>query len=103
MNNRGYVYIITEGEGRYKIGYTKKSVESRIKSLQTGNPNQLSLVKYHEVYMPSRIETMLHNYYKDCLVKGEWYDLSSDQIEEFGAICDRFQLVNYSLKDNPFW
>ena len=41
----GYVYFITNGEN-IKIGYTKNSVQKRLKQLNTGSDKQLYILGY---------------------------------------------------------
>ena len=41
----GYVYFITNGDN-IKIGYTKNSVQKRLKQLNTGSDKQLYILGY---------------------------------------------------------
>lgn len=69
----GYVYLITD-EKYVKIGVAK-SVENRIKTLQTGNPKQLRLIKTIHTYNPYKLETDLHNLFENKRVNNEWFDV----------------------------
>lgn len=102
----GYVYLIgeMENEGRFKIGSTKcKDVNKRLKQLQTGNSNQLYIKDFFQTDRPFRLEKMLHNRFKYANLIGEWYSLNDDDTEQFKAICEGFQKVMDSLKENPFF
>ena len=48
LNNRGFVYLLCDGE-HFKIGMTKKDIYKRISELQTGNPNEIWLHSYSEI------------------------------------------------------
>lgn len=80
-----FVYFITEG--RYvKIGVSN-SIESRIKSIQTGNPNVVSCVtKWKCKGHPYKLEKKLHKYYESHMIRGEWFDIL-DKVEEFKHVC----------------
>ena len=44
----------------YKIGMTRGKIEKRIKQLQTGNSEEITLLKYHETEYPFFLENGLH-------------------------------------------
>lgn len=102
----GYVYLIgeTENQGRYKIGSTRaKKVETRLKQLQTGNPEELYIKESFETEHPFKLEKMLHNHFKSSQLTGEWFELSEDDTKAFKGICEDKMKVIESLKDNPFY
>ena len=102
----GFVYLIGElnEENKYKIGSTKcKDINNRMKQLQTGNSNPLFLKAYYETSKPFKLETMLHNKYKDCNVIGEWFELKEEDVDSFGSTCHNFQNIIDSLKENPYF
>ncbi len=102
----GYVYLIGEigNEGKYKIGSTRaKSVDKRLKQLQTGNPSLLYIKDSFETAHPFKLEKMLHNHFGDKAIIGEWFELSEADTEAFKGICEDKMRVIESLKDNPFY
>ena len=102
----GYVYLIGEigNEGKYKIGSTRvKSVDKRLKQLQTGNSSQLYIKDSFETAHPFKLEKMLHNHFADKSLIGEWFELSEADTEAFREICEDKMRVIESLKDNPFY
>jgi hypothetical protein len=102
----GYVYLIGEEneENKYKIGSTKcKDINKRLKQLQTGNSNQLYIKAYYETSRPFRLETMLHNKFKEYNVIGEWFELNKDDIESFESVCHSLQNIIDCLKENPYF
>jgi hypothetical protein len=105
----GFVYLINiERTDLYKIGITRKTVEERIKSLQTGNPLKLTLVEKYESKIYQKIESVIHRMLKhkkyisedfDTL-KGEWFKLTFDEVLGFKKMCNQIEeSINY-LKEH---
>ena len=100
----GFVYLIADNEGRYKIGSTRaKKVDKRLKQLQTGNASELCIKETFETEHPFKLEKMLHNHFKYKNLNGEWFELSEADTEAFRGICEEKMKVIESLKDNPFY
>ena len=78
-SSRSFVYIIREeGNKRFKIGVSNNP-DKRLKTLQTGNPEDLILLYTSLVCSNSfEIEASAHEYFKDYLLRGEWFDPSLD-------------------------
>jgi hypothetical protein len=71
LDRVGYLYFVaSERQGAIKIGFAEE-VYMRLKSLQTGNPDELTLL----AVVPCRIqaETLLHQYLKHKRIRLEWY------------------------------
>ena len=84
----GFVYLIGEinSDNKYKIGSTRaKSINKRLKQLQTGNSNELFIKSFYETDKPFKLETMLHNRFKDNNVIGEWFEMKEDEIIIYGT------------------
>ena len=73
------VYVITDGK-YFKIGYTDGAVETRIDTLQTGNPNRLILV--YQMAGSRALEKELHGIYAAKRLSGEWFDLTNKDLKE---------------------
>lgn len=98
----GFVYLIEDMDSRtYKIGVTKGDPQTRLKKLQTGNSSKLLIKHLYECEYPYRLESMLHNHYKEYRELNEWYGLPD--INEFLNKCNEFNEIINSLKDNPFF
>lgn len=98
----GYVYLIQDIDNdTYKIGVTKGDPQTRLKKLQTGNSCKLEIKYLYECKYPYRLETMLHNYYKEYQVINEWFGLPD--INGFLDKCHEFDNIISILKDNPFF
>lgn len=72
--NEGYVYIVSDGHF-CKIGVSNDDVNERIKKLQTGNPNKITLLTSLLCKKPYTIESFLHSLFVTKHVHGEWYDI----------------------------
>lgn len=99
-----YVYLIEdESNWLYKIGVSKRDPKLRLQKLQTGNPSRLKLVTQFETEYPYRLESMLHNRYKQYQVLNEWYDLPLNIVKSFNEICAGLNDIIIVMKDNVFF
>jgi len=97
------VYLISCGElgnKRYKIGYTKKPVEQRLKQLKTGNHQELKIEQIFQTKWGTKIESILHRNYKNTKVSGEWFDLSQEQVDRFLVECVNLEKFLNEIKQN---
>ncbi len=105
----GYVYLILEvnqhGEEAYKIGISKNPPKKRLKQLQTGNPNQISILNSYESKNYKKIEQWLHGRYsrKKTLAQNEWFNLTSEEVLGFLDECKKAEATFDLLKSNPFF
>ena len=75
----GYIYIINiKGTNFYKIGRSMNGGASRLKSMQTGMPYDLILIKNIKCENQCDVERGLHKQFKKYLVRGEWFELDID-------------------------
>lgn len=84
------VYLIcAEFEGRrlFKIGYTRRPIEKRIKEIKTGNGHEIYLVSSFNSKWGTKIEAQLHRTFKSKKVNGEWFDLTDEEVKSFGDKC----------------
>lgn len=75
------VYFITDGS-YIKIGIAA-SIPSRVKQLQTGNPNKLSVLYLIDVKSQKealKIEQQYHNYFSSKRKLGEWFDIKEKDL-----------------------
>lgn len=73
-----YIYLLKSDEnGYYKIGKSLNP-DKRIRTLQTGNPEKITLISKVEVTNKfcNKIESALHSQYSYTNKNGEWFDLS---------------------------
>jgi len=98
------VYLIRNGEGFYKIGYTKHDVRYRMEQLQTGSSSELEFIAECLVKHPTKVESALHRKYNQFHVLGEWFDLPDEIVELFVDTASNTDDMFQSLIDsgNPF-
>jgi hypothetical protein len=98
------VYLIGDGDGRYKIGHTRQAAKTRLKQLQTGSATKLELVAECLVKNPTKVESILHRRYGEYRLEGEWFALPAEDVESFVAVstkCD--EMVSVLIEGgNPF-
>ena len=92
----GNVYLLmsTDSDGEkelFKIGITKSSIEKRIKTLSTGNPNKIVLINSYYSKNYKEIEKCLHSRYSlnRTNSKNEWFVLTDEQISNFTETCKK--------------
>jgi hypothetical protein len=94
----GYVYLLmsTDSDGLkelFKIGITKSSIEKRIKSLTTGNPNKIILLNSYNSKNYKEIEKWLHTKYSLSKTQSdnEWFFLTDEQVINFIDTCEKIE------------
>jgi len=100
----GIIYLLTNGNGQFKIGITTRKTTKRIKELQTGNGDEIQMLAEFKSSFFRKIEGSLHRRYGTKRLKGEWFDLEQKDTQNFISECqslhDTFQLLKES--GNPF-
>tara|TARA_R110002073_G_scaffold49025_2_gene131419 strand:+ start:584 stop:826 length:243 start_codon:yes stop_codon:yes gene_type:complete len=67
--------------GEYRKIGVSNNPEKRLKAVQTGNPNVVSLEHYEERDNPHLVEKYLHSRFQSNRVEGEWFkDLTLNEI-----------------------
>lgn len=94
------VYLISseiENSILYKIGYTKRDVNVRIKEFTTGNCSDLNIVSSFRSKWGTKIESSLHRMFESKRVKNEWFKLDVDDVLGFDNLCktihDNFDII----------
>ena len=84
----GYTYFIFQKDindgiiqNQCKIGSTKHDLLTRAKELQTGNPNELVAYKAYHTIFYKEWEKYLHFILSHSHIQGEWYKLSTKQVD----------------------
>lgn len=79
------VYFVKEEKrdekehNRIKVGKSK-NIDARIGTLQVGNSDELKLVDYFETNNLSQVENAVHKYMEDNNIRGEWFELNDDEL-----------------------
>jgi len=90
----------------YKVGVSKNT-KTRIKQLQTGCPYLIEVKSIFKSEFAYKLEKALHNEFSsykidvnEIYLKGEWFSLNQDQINNFINKCNIYE-ENFSfLKDS---
>ena len=85
------VYLICaefENQQLYKIGFTKRDINKRIKELKTGNPAEFYIVDSFSSKWGTKIESLLHKKYRSKKINREWFKLDEKDISEFKGQCE---------------
>lgn len=85
----GNVYLMKNGlNGRIKIGRTKNKPVYRERTLQSQEP-EVNLIFYRKVSDMSETERYLHTLFASKRFRGEWFDLSKEDVEEAKSIIEK--------------
>ncbi len=107
MTKKGYVYLLEDwrnDERAFKIGFTTKSVDNRVKQLQTGNSATIIIVSKYETNNYLKVEKKLHQLFASEHKRGEWFSLTDEKALTFLYECVKADnLINYLLKHNHFY
>jgi hypothetical protein len=102
----GYIYLILEvdvhGNERHKIGFTKNQPEKRLKALQTGNSNNLTILKTFKSKHYQLLEKWLHGKFfnQKTETENEWFTLTNEQVMLFDSICKEYDNILESYHKN---
>jgi hypothetical protein len=106
----GYVYLICEidsyGGEKYKIGETKNDPEKRLKTLKTGNPNEIFVLRKYSSENYKKIERWFHKKYSSqkTVSKNEFFYLSPEQVISFLNDCKEIdKTITFLKNNNPFY
>lgn len=99
------VYLISIGSDnkRYKIGFTKRKVEQRIREMRTGNSEEFTIENVFESKWATKIEASLHQQHQSKKISGEWFELDQTEAKNFAADCQRLHnLFELLSKENTY-
>lgn len=101
----GYIYLINEsGTDKYKIGLTKNKANKRKLQLQTGNSNELNIIRTFETEHQFKLEKMLHMNYANKRCIGEWFVLDANDVFDFIPMCEKLtKTIVFLLENNTFF
>ena len=100
------VYLISaeiSGSKLHKIGYTRRSIDKRIKEFKTGNASEFFVIESFKSKWGTKIESELKRKFKIYNISGEWFNLPKYELDNFYKYCedihDRFDFLS---KNNYF-
>lgn len=86
------VYLIsseTNGSKVYKIGHTRRAVETRIAEFKTGNSSMFEVLDIFNSKWGTKIEAHLHRHFRMKRIKGEWFELNESDLLDFRRLCQQ--------------
>jgi hypothetical protein len=94
------IYVI-ETDGGTKVGFTEKDcIDSRLKSLQTGNAKVIKVLKIYIVKNPKKMETIIHYFLREYRVRGEFFNCSLEYINNIIEECIRLENLKDTFDSN---
>ena len=88
------IYLLQNDNGFYKIGVSKNPAK-RVKQLQTGSADKISLITFYESNNAFAIERALKNRYSIYRINGEWFNLPLEEELAFNKNCE---IINDNIK-----
>ena len=82
----GYVYLIFDGI-YYKIGHTDRNPKLRLQEAQIYNSSELILVFQYKTIEYKKLEHFLHRRFHSKHIRGEWFNLTLEDVNSFDATC----------------
>jgi predicted GIY-YIG superfamily endonuclease len=76
-----FLYIFRAANGLYKIGKSKNPAQ-RLQAFKSG-PIEVTLIWQQEFPDAASAERQAHHYFKKQRVRGEWFDLESEQVDPY--------------------
>ena len=99
MKKRGFLYLIRdEFTGYIKIGISLNP-NKRIKQLQTGNSNELTLIYSIQTEYYIKLESTLHRHYKHLNIHNEWFDLTINELNDIESVIQRYIMTIKSVDE----
>lgn len=86
------IRCIEDGNMKYKIGYTTRSAERRIKEMETANPGAMDVVAEFHTKHARQLEGILHRHYDRFCKGGEWFNFGDEGMdrETFFGTCMKY-------------
>jgi hypothetical protein len=76
----GFVYLLLAENGEYKIGRSKHSGQSRCRAVANQLKLRVELLAEIPTFQQVWAEYYLQTKHRHCLLHGEWYALSTDEV-----------------------
>lgn len=73
-------YIIKNALNHFKLGITTRDVKLRVKQFETGNSDELEIIKTFNTKHGTIFESTMHRRFVNKRLKGEWFKLDEKDI-----------------------
>lgn len=100
------IYLISskyDDKKFYKIGWTKRDPEKRLKELKTGNSQNLKIEFVFKSKFGPKIESNLHRKFSSKRKNGEWFELNEEEAYNFINECQDQHNMFQTLIENNTW
>ncbi|MGL5064255.1 MAG: GIY-YIG nuclease family protein [Microcoleus sp.] len=88
QSKSGFIYVLKAEKSPYsKIGFTQNP-KQRLKQIQAASGSVVSFVYLKESNDVVALEAKLHDLFKEKRVTGEWFELTSEDIEQIRFYCN---------------
>ncbi len=95
------VYILKTGKNLYKIGKTQ-NLQKRITAYHTHLPILFRIVRQYPAQNMTELEESMHIIFQHKRIKGEWFELSHDDITICDNIARHFALEKLSKQQKKY-
>ncbi len=93
-----FIYLLRAPRlSRFKIGCAT-NVKQRCSAINTASPCEVVLVAYFATNQSRKIEAALHQKYARFHVKGEWFELGKNQVQELLDTFHQYEESNSHVK-----
>lgn len=82
INKSGWIYIIGDNNGLFKIGMTKRKPDERINEFSPKLPFETQLIYSEKTNDACLLEEKLHEKFSEKRVRGEWFKLTERELED---------------------
>ena len=97
--NTPLVYVL-RCDGFFKIGFTRTSIQDRVRIFQSGNPHNIEIYSSYMTPMAYHLEKYLHSKYLSKLKRGEWFSLCNEDLENMPIFVANFNnLMSIETKE----
>lgn len=79
-------YVIRNNSNHYKLGITNRDANTRLKEFETGNSEELFIVKTFFTKHGRTFESTMHRRFKHKHLKGEWFELDEKDLNTLDDI-----------------
>lgn len=100
---RRYVYLMESTRTKeYKIGVSKDPYK-RKKALETGHGAPLTIQHLFHTDFPFAVEMQLHQYFDNQRKDGEFFELTTEDVERFIYLCTLYDDCLTKERDYSEW
>lgn len=89
----GYVYLVKDKAGNYKIGITASDPDMRIRQLSNYGKTGIEVVSVFYSDNPRQTEASLHKRFANKCIHGEWFQLDEDDLDHIATLAAEWKVT----------